>query len=256
ARVKVTDLTLQDVQVIRKDGLAGSGMLWVNADGAQLHGCRADDTLIVSQASDRSGRPTVIEDCEFATLAGDPVIQESVTGPVHLVRTAVHGLEGVAFAGTGPVLLDDCRLIAAEGAGEVSVAGDLTITGGRLDHVGLVAAATADQTVRLTGAQLSGTPAGAAFLRRGDGEATVNWELTGAALAATDGTDHVTLTAGSNRWSAVASRFVGGGLELAAEAVGGGDAWVRHTDNVEDGVERRAFPAAGARALVEPNLTL
>lgn len=256
ARVKVTDLTLQDVQVIRKDGLAGSGMLWVNADGAQLRGCRADDTLIVSQASDRSGRPTVIEDCEFATLAGDPVIQESVTSPVHLVRTALHGLQGVAFAGTGPVVLDDCRLTADEGDGQVSVAGDLTITGGRLEHVGLVAAATADQTVRLTGARLSGTPAGAAFLRRGDGDATVDWELAGATLEATDATSHVVLTAGGNRWSAVASRFTGGGLELAAGAVEGDGGWVRHIDNVEDGVDRRAFPAAGPRALVEPNLTL
>jgi len=48
-RVRITDLTLEDVQVIGKPSLAGSGMLWINADGAQLRGCTASDTLVISR---------------------------------------------------------------------------------------------------------------------------------------------------------------------------------------------------------------
>lgn len=256
ARVKVTDLTLQDVQVIRKEGLAGSGMLWINADGTQLRGCRADDTLIISQASTRSDRPTVIEDCDFATLPNSPVIQASVTRPVHLVRTALRGLRGVQFAGPGAVVLDQCTLTADEGTGAVTVTGDLTVRGGTVRNVGIVAAATRSQSVRIDGADLAGNPAGAGFLTRGAGNELVTWQLNGAASTAPADTAHAVLTAGANRWSANNCTFTGGRIELSPAAVGGPAGYVRHLGNVEEGVTRTAFPSAGPRVVEADNLVL
>jgi len=256
ARVKVTDLTLNDVQVIRKDGLAGSGMLWINADGAQLRGCRADDTLVISQASTRSSRPTVIEDSDFATLAGSPVIQATVTRPVHLVRTTLRGLQKVQFAGHGPVVLDECTLTADEGAGSVTVAGDLTVRGGTLRHVGIIAAAEDSQTVRLEAADLTGTPAGNAFLGRENGTELVSWQLTGCTSTAPDEVAHAAVTAGANRWIASHSTFEGGRLELAPAGFVTASSAVRHLGNLEDGVERVAFPDPGPRVVVADNLTL
>ncbi|MFE7407035.1 peptidase C14 [Isoptericola sp. NPDC057559] len=256
ARVKVTDLTLTDVQVIRKEGLAGSGMMWVNADGVQLRGCQADDTLIVSQASDRSARPNVIEGSRFAVLPDTPVTQANVTRPVHLVRTALSGLRNASFAGSGPVVLEDCVLEAAEGAGTLTVSGDVTVRGGVLRNVALVAAGAKDQTVRAGGgARLEGAPAGGAFLSRRAATATVTWALDGLASTAGDGTAHAVLTQGTNRWAAVGSRFAGGRVELAPAAFGEGSTLVQ-TGTVEQGVTRTAFPEDGPRVATAGSLVL
>ncbi|GAA1411800.1 peptidase C14 [Oerskovia paurometabola] len=246
ARVKVTDLTLEDVQVIRKEGLAGSGMLWVNADGVQLRGCQADDTLIVSQASSRSKRPNVIEGSRFNVLPGTPITQANVTNPVHLVRTTLNGLEGASFAGSGPVVLDQCTLEAAEGKGTVTASGGLTIRGGVVRNVAVVAAGTAEQTVRVgDGARLEGSPAGGTFLSRAKADKPVTWNLDGArSVAASGDTGHVKLDTGINRWSAVGSTFTGGRLQLADGAFGAGS-YLLHTGNVESGVQRVAIPADG-----------
>ncbi|HIT75517.1 MAG TPA: peptidase C14 [Candidatus Avipropionibacterium avicola] len=255
ARVKVIDLSLQDVQVIAKDGLDGSGMLWINADGAQLRGCRADDTLVISQASESSGRPTVIEDCDFATLAGSSVIQDSVTSPIHLVRTTLTGLDDVAFAGSGPILLDQCRLDGDSG-GRLSVAGDLTVRGGSLTGLGLVATAAQDQHVRLSETDVTGQPSGDALLSRADGDGTVTWELRGVHSTATGDIRHATVDTGVNRWTAVGCTFDGGSLELTEDAFPDEGGWVRHSDNVETAVDRISLPGKGKNVLVEHNLTL
>jgi len=256
ARVKVSDLTLTDVQVIRKEGLAGSGMMWVNADGVQLRGCQADDTLIVSQASDRSTRPNVIEGSRFAVLPDTPVTQATVSRPVHLVRTALSGLKNASFAGSGPVVLEDCVLQAAEGEGTLTVSGDVTVRGGTLTNVALVAAGATEQTVRAgDGARLQGSPAGGAFLSRKAATAAVTWALDGLASTAGDGTAHAVLRGGTNRWTAVGSRFAGGRIELADGAFGDGSSLVQ-TGTVEQGVERTAFPQDGPRVTTAGSLVL
>jgi hypothetical protein len=256
ARVKVTDLTLVDVQVIRKEGLAGSGMMWVNADGVQLRGCQADDTLIVSQASDRSARPNVVEGSHFAVLPDSPVVQANVSRPVHLVRTSLSGLRNASFAGPGPVVLEDCVLEAPEGEGRLTVSGDLTVRGGSVRNVAVVAAGTAEQTVRAgDGALLTGSPAGGAFLARAADDAAVTWALDGLTAAASGDTAHAVLTGGTNRWTAVGSRFTGGRLELAPGAFGEGSSLV-HTGTVEEGVTRTAFPEDGPRVTTAGSLAL
>ncbi|MGO3814759.1 MAG: peptidase C14 [Cellulosimicrobium funkei] len=257
ARVKVTDLTLEDVQVIRKDGLAGSGMLWVNADGVQLRGCQADDTLIISQASALSKRPNVIEGSRFAVLPDTAITQANVTNPVHLVRTTLNGLKNASFAGKGAVVLDTCTLEAAEGEGTVTVSGDLTVHSGVVRNVALVAAGASDQTVRLDGgARLEGKPAGGSFLRRAKADKPVTWALDGVRSTAPSGdTGHVNLDAGINSWSATGSTFAGGTLALAPSALGG-DSSVLHSGNVEQGVTRTAFPDDGDRVVTTGNLVV
>ncbi|MBD5785468.1 peptidase C14 [Cellulosimicrobium terreum] len=257
ARVKVVDLTLQDVQVIRKEGLAGSGMMWVNADGVQLRGCQADDTLIISQASTLSKRPNVIEGSQFAVLPDTPITQANVTTPVHLVRTTLTGLKNASCAGSGEVVLDSCTLEAAEGEGTVTASGPLTVRGGVLRNVALVAAGTSEQTVRLDGgARLEGDPAGGSFLSRVAADGPVTWALDGVRSAAgTSGTRHARLESGVNRWSAVGSTFTGGTVSLDPAAFGGGS-HLLHSGNVEQGVTRSAFPEDGDRVLTTGNLVV
>ncbi|BCL17595.1 peptidase C14 [Micromonospora sagamiensis] len=258
ARVKVTDLTLEDVQVIRKDGLAGSGMIWVNADGIQMRGCSADDTLIISQASSRSGRPNTIEGCTFrlATRATS-VVQANVTVPVHLVRTTITGLDGHTFDGTGALHLTDVTLTGAAGAAPIVVkAAETRISGGTLTDTGIRLAGTADQ--RLTvggGAVLRGTNAAKALLSRGAATGTVRWELGGYLSVAADAdTAHVVVESGRNRYSAVGTQFSGGRLRLTDAGFGEGS-YLHHTGCVEEDVDR-TLPAAGPRIRDAGNLTV
>ncbi|MEU8023572.1 hypothetical protein AB0B88_15295 [Micromonospora haikouensis] len=258
ARVKVTDLTLEDVQVIRKAGLAGSGMLWVNADGVQLRGCSADDTLIISQQSTRSQRPNVIEGCSFTlATAGTDVVQANVTTPVHLVRTTIRGINGHTFSGTGRLHLTDVTLVGAPDAAPATVkSADLRVHGGTLTDTGIRLAGTADQRITVGGgAVLSGTNSAGALLSRAAATGVVRWELGGYLSTTADaGTAHVAVDAGTNRYSAVGVQFTGGKLRLADAGFGEGS-YLHHTGCVEEGVSRE-LPAAGPRVRDAGNLTV
>ncbi|MEV4136930.1 hypothetical protein AB0J72_32740 [Dactylosporangium sp. NPDC049742] len=258
ARVKITDLTLEDVQVIRKAGLAGSGMLWVNADGVQLRGCSADDTLIISQQSSRSGRPNVIEGCAFRLATpGTEVVQAGVTAPVHLVRTSITGLDGHAFNGPGPLYLTGTTLTGAATAAPIAVkAADVRVEGGTLTDTGIRLAGAADQRITVGGgAVLSGTNAAKAFLSRAAATGAVTWDLGAYVSTAADGdTAHVTVESGRNRYSAVGALFTRGRLRLADAGFGDGSSLL-HTACVEEGVAR-SLPPAGPRVRDTGNLSV
>lgn len=64
ARTKITDLTLEDVEVHAEDYYPDSGKFLINADGAQLKGVTGDG-VIFTQRSNRSRRPTLIEGSSF-----------------------------------------------------------------------------------------------------------------------------------------------------------------------------------------------
>ncbi|MGF2144476.1 LPXTG cell wall anchor domain-containing protein [Vagococcus fluvialis] len=64
ARTKITDLTLEDVEVHAEDYYPDSGKFLINADGAQLKGVTGDG-VIFTQRSNRSRRPTSIEGSSF-----------------------------------------------------------------------------------------------------------------------------------------------------------------------------------------------
>ncbi|WP_208810761.1 hypothetical protein [Micromonospora echinofusca] len=259
ARVKVTDLTLEDVQVIRKAGLAGSGMIWVNADGIQMRGCSADDTLIISQASTRSGRPNIIEGCTFrlATPATQ-VVQPNVTVPVHLVRSTVTGLNGHTFNGTGALHLTDVTLTGAPEAAPIVVkAAEVRITGGTLTDTGIKLAGAADQRITVGGgAVVRGTNAAKALLSRDAATGAVRWELGSYLSTAGDGdTAHVRIESGRNRYAAVGTQFTGGRLRLTDGGFGDGS-YLHHTGCVEEGVVDRTMPAAGPRVRDAGNLSV
>lgn len=64
ARTKITDLTLEDVEVHAEEYYPDSGKFLINADGAQLKGVTGDG-VIFTQRSNRSRRPTSIEGSSF-----------------------------------------------------------------------------------------------------------------------------------------------------------------------------------------------
>jgi hypothetical protein len=255
ARVKVTDLTLEDMRVIRKAGLDGSGMIWVNADGVQLRGCSADNQLIISQASTLSARPNIIEGCDFTIATGTEIVQASVTKPVHLVRTALSNLDGNAFNGTGELHLTGSTLTGREGGAPVTVAAStVRVDGSTLTGTGIRLTGKTDQRLHVGGGSVvSGTNSAKAFLSRADATGTVRWELRDYRSTAANGdTAHVEITAGKNAYSAVGAQLSGGKLTLADGAFGDGS-FLQHTACVEEGVAR-TVPADGPRVQTSGNL--
>ncbi|GAA3108150.1 hypothetical protein JOF29_001606 [Kribbella aluminosa] len=260
ARVKITDLTLEDVRVIGKPGLAGSGMLWVNADGVQLRGCQASDTLIISQTTTDSARPNVIEGSVFAfTAAATEIVQASTITPVHFDRTTLLNLDGHKFSGTGALTFTGCTLRGSSpGAAPLTVAAtDLAVRSGETVNTGFVLGAATDQRVELgSGARLGGTNSAKALLSRVVGAGTVRWELGDYASSTADtATAHLALTGGTNTYRAVGARFTGGRLLLAAAAFGG-TSYLQHTACVEEGVERTELPPDSPRISIAGNLTI
>ncbi|WP_309127308.1 peptidase C14 [Microbacterium sp.] len=249
ARVKVTDLTLEDVQVIGKKSLAGSGMLWINADGAQLRGCTASDTLIISQASDVSSRPNVISDSHFTFVAPGELTNATVKTPVTFVDTVLQGVGGMKINGPAPVTFRGSTLTAAEGADPVSLAAQkVRFDGSTLSGVRLVAAGGDGQQLDIVGTEVAGVK-GAAVSRKGDGRRDV--ALVNSVFAGADGV-HVQLDGGVNHYRAVGTRFEGGSIDLRPEAFGKGSTLL-HSSNVEIGVDRTAMPEEADNIVIAAN---
>ncbi|TNH42339.1 hypothetical protein [Photorhabdus luminescens] len=100
ARAGVSELTLEDVTVLANPCIAGSGMLWVNADGLQMSGCTSNGVLRITQSSSRSARPNLITGCGF-TLPddGSALTDNSVTTPVNFYDTVFWGINGHTLEG-------------------------------------------------------------------------------------------------------------------------------------------------------------
>lgn len=253
ARVKVTDLTLEDVKVIGKPSLAGSGMLWINADGAQLRGCSASDTLVITQASAVSKRPNVIEASEFTFLAKGDLTNATVKAPVTFVDTLLDGVGGMKIAGSGTVTFRGCTLNAADDADPVvSSSGRLRFEGSTLRNARIAAARDERQTIEIAGSQ-SALKGGTGISRTGAGELHVT--PTDSTFHGDDASTHVSITKGKTHYRAVGNRFDGGKLELA-DAAFGEDSTLLHTGNVEAALTRAAFPADGDRVLSATNLVI
>ncbi|UNK70744.1 peptidase C14 [Microbacterium sp. H1-D42] len=249
ARVKVTDLTLEDVQVIGKKSLAGSGMLWINADGAQLRGCTASDTLIITQASNVSSRPTVITDSHFTFVAPGELTNATVKEPITFVDTVLDGVGGMKINGPAPVTFRGSTLTAAAESDAVTVASaKVRFDGSTLSGVRLVAAGAAGQTVDVVGTEVSDAR-GAAISRKGDGR--LDLTLAHSAFRGADSV-HVQLEGGANHYRAVGTRFEGGSLQLAPAAFGKGSTLV-HSSNVEIGVKRTAMPEESDAVVIATN---
>ncbi|MFJ3667204.1 peptidase C14 [Streptomyces sp. NPDC090106] len=248
ARVKVTDLTLEDMHVIG-NAQAGSGMLWVNADGVQIRGCTASGPLVVSQASTRSKRPNVVADSDFTQGNTYAVTAATVSSPLHLQRVRLDGLNSSAFSGTGPLVLEDCVLTGSATAAPTTFAhSDITVRGGTLTDTGLRLNSTKDQRLRIdSGTRVTGTNSSGAFLSRTGGDRTVTWHLDGLLSEAADtSTAHLHVGDGPNRYQASGCTFRSGRLDLGAAAFATGS-HLLHSGCVEDGTTRTAMPDEGAR---------
>ncbi|MGJ4846138.1 peptidase C14 [Leifsonia sp. Le1] len=255
ARVRITDLTLEDVKVIGKPSLAGSGMLWINADGAQLTGCTADSTLVITQSSSASSRPTVIRDSWFRFAAPGNLTDASVKAPVLFDATTLENVGGVKILGAGDVTFRDSRLGAAAGADALQTSSANTrFEGTVLDGVSVLAAGTAAQTVEVVGgSRVSG--AGGTGIGRG-GSAAVTVLFADSTFARSDnGGAHVSLTGGTNHYRASGCRFDGGKLELSAAGFGSGSTLL-HTANVETSVKRVGFPDDSDRVITAGNISV
>ncbi|WP_406247550.1 peptidase C14 [Microbacterium sp. M] len=250
ARVKVTDLTLEDVKVIGKPSLSGSGMLWINADGAQLRGCSATDTLVITQASDASKRPTVIEASEFTFVAAGELTNATVKKPVTFVDTTLSGLNGMKIGGGAPVTFRGGRLTGGDRDGALtSSSARLRFDGVDLEGVSVVAAG-GDQSIEIIGGSSVSGAKGTALSRGGDGILSV---LLADSTFSGDAA-HVSLTGGKNHYRATGCRFDGGALELAPGAFGGGSTLL-HSVNVETGV-KRTIPEEADNVVLTGNLTI
>jgi hypothetical protein len=256
AGTKITDLTLEDVRVVPRSTFDPAGTLQVNADGAQLRGCSAR-TLSIAQRSARSGRPTIIADCDFDQPAGTVIVQTPVSNPVHFVRTTFRGLDGAILRGSGPVRFTDCTLTGTPGAAPLLIgAAEVVVRGGTLTDTGIELSAVRDQRLVVDGgAAVTGTNARRALLTRAAGSGAVRIELGDYRSTAADAqTAHVRVDAGVNRYRAVGARFSGGRLTLADAAFGVGSTLL-HTGCVEEGVARE-LPAESARVVTRDNLAL
>ncbi|MCT1477127.1 peptidase C14 [Microbacterium sp. p3-SID336] len=253
ARVRITDLTLEDVQVIGKPSLSGSGMLWVNADGAQLRGCTASDTLILTQASDNSARPTVIADSHFTFTAPGELTNATVATPVTFVDTVLTGVGGMKVLGAGAVTFRGSTLSAADDAAPIATSSErLRFEGSTLRNVRIAAATAGRHAVEVAGSDVA-WKGGTGVERSGEGELHVT--LTDSTLRAEADAVHVSLAGGKTHYRAVGNRFEGGSLDLRDDAFGSASTLL-HTGNVEAGVTRAAFPAAGDRVVDTANLVV
>lgn len=253
ARVRITDLTLEDVRVIGKPSLAGSGMLWINADGAQLTGCTADSTLVITQSSTASTRPTVIRDSWFGFAAPGNLTDASVKAPVTFENTTLDSVGGMKILGPGEVTFRGSTLTATAGADAVQTASArLRIAGSRLDGVSLKVAGDAEQAVEITGGSVVTGAGGAALSRGGDKAVTVLLADSTLTRSESGGT-HVSLTGGTNHYRATGCRFDGGRLELTGGGFGGSSTLL-HTANVERSVTRAGFAADSARVITAGNV--
>ncbi|MEU1351527.1 hypothetical protein [Streptomyces sp. NPDC005795] len=207
------------------------------------------------QRSARSNRPTTISDCSFEPPAGAVLVQTPVTAPVHFVRCTFRGVDGAILRGAGPVRFTDCTVTGAENAAPISVgSADLRIDGGTYDNTGIELSGVRDQRITVTGgARFTGSNKAEALLGRAAGPGEATWDITGLASTATgSGTAHIRIADGTNHYAATGSRFVGGTLHLAPDALRS----VLHTACVEDGTRRSAMPPAGDTVRTDGNLVL
>ena len=221
--------------------------------GAQLRGCTASDTLIITQASDNSGRPTVIADSHFTFVAPGELTNATVKTPVTFVDTVLDRVGGMKITGSGAVTFRGSTLSAADDAAPiVSSSGHLRFEGSTLRNARIEAARAERQTVEIAGSDVS-LKAGAGVARTGDGE--LHLTLSDSTFRAEGSASHVSITKGATHYRAVGNRFEGGALELADGAFGASSTLL-HTGNVESGVKRTAFPAEGDRVVAAANLVV
>lgn len=68
---KVSDLTIEDVHVYEKAGLANSGSMWLNVDGLTVRNCSCDTMICLTQIEPIiSSKTNLIDQCSFKMVKG------------------------------------------------------------------------------------------------------------------------------------------------------------------------------------------
>ena len=254
AGTKITDLTLENVRVIGRSTFDPQATLTINADGAQLRGCTAG-LFAVGQRSARSTRPTVIEDCTFSLPKGQVLVQTPVTATVSFVRCRIDGIDGTVARGSGAVRFHDCDLSGPAKGDPFQLAGaEVTVRGGTLTGVALVATAAKDQVVTVDGARLSTDRTGGATLSRAAGAGVVTWRIDGVTSSAPTGTPHLAIESGVNHARIVGSQFGGGRIQLP-DAGFAAPSTLLYDAAIERGVER-TVPEQTKRIIVGDSIVV
>lgn len=257
ARAGVTDLTIEDLQVVRDPAMPDyPAWMWLNADGLQVRGCRVDGRLQISQASNDSKRPTVIAGTVIGLADQDPslpLVAPQVTQGIHFADCHIIGLTGTTavLGGSGELTFTDCVLEGAPGADPLIIdAETLTLQGVSVQGIGLVAAGNREQAISvLGGTKIGGLSAEQVALAR-TGAALITWRIDG--LDADGAATHLRLADGENRIQLTGSRFRGGLLQITDPALGS-QSWGMISGNVFTGTECQ-LPTVGKRTLIAGNL--
>lgn len=262
ARVGVTDLTLEDVSVVRDPSMPDyPAWMWINADGAQLRGCRVDGRLQISQATTLSTRATVLDGCTVGTTDQEatlPMIAADVTRAIHVVRSTITGLDGASsvFLGTGELTFTGSTLVGRAGAAPVTMScSHLRLHDTRLVDTGVVMTGT-DQSVTVTGgSSATGSGTNNAIFSRAGTAGTVSWTFAGLTSTLADAAGaHILLDRGTNHVRSVGSSFTGGALTFTDAGFGPGSSLL-HSGCVESGVAR-TLPSDNPSVLTDGNLVL
>lgn len=254
AGTKITDLTLENVRVVGRSTFDPQATLTINADGAQLRGCTAG-LFAVGQRSVRSSRPTVIEDCTFSLPKGQVLVQTPVTATVSFVRCRIDGIDGTVARGAGAVRFTDCDLSGPASGDPFQLAGaEVSVRGGTIDGVALVATAAKDQLVTIDGVRLSTARTSGATVSRAAGSGVVTWRVDGVSSTAPDGTPHLAIESGVNHARIVGSQFAGGRIQLPSAGFSA-PSTLLYDASIERGVER-TIPEKTNRIIVGDSIVV
>lgn len=142
AENRITNLTLEDIHTFYQDGISNAGSIWANVDGLVMRNCHAEKHLSMSQKSNWTTRPNIIDGCSFFAVKGyffgrgeTNIITQQVT----FRNCEFKNLDNNYYAGTGPVDFENCLFEgAAEGAIPLVVSSDrIRLTNCRFKNVGI-----------------------------------------------------------------------------------------------------------------------
>lgn len=266
----LTDLTLEDVHAVKKEGLIDSGSIWANVDGLQMRGCTAEAMLTLTKGSNLARRKNVIDGCSFGMLNGYELARPIHSGttepgytPVNddltIVNSEFYNIEDVDLGSINKLTLTNTWFKGASGTtGRVRVGSrDIVMLGGGFVDCGFVLTGAWDKSNRdgtnpdmLTdqsisidgGVSFHGTNGERAFLKSVDATNVVKWSFGNCTSQAADAdTAHFHIEGGSHKLKAVGSVFEGGKYEVADGSFGGSQYFLL-TSCVEEGVNRTSLP--------------
>ncbi|OCT10789.1 hypothetical protein A8709_22185 [Paenibacillus pectinilyticus] len=270
AHKRITDLTLEDVHAVWKDGLVDSGTIWANADGLQMRGCTAETMLTLSQSSSRSKRSNLADGCSFGMTKGAEIARlpgntqvgfRPVTTSFTMRNCQFHNVDQNAIGSMDRLeLLNTWFKGASPEAKPMQVwCPEVIIQGGGFENTGLRfeegfspdLTAQRDSSITIDGgAVFRGTNADKAFIKRENMSGIMTWDFGDYKSSAIDAeTAHFSMRGGCNKVRAMGSRYAGGKYEIAEGAFATGEAgsYFLMIACVEEGVDRSELPAENDR---------